>query len=188
MNIKIISFDWRGRLCSMTERSLVQISMVQATPVCVCVSLNGCFWVLENHIRPRGLSFIMLYFILPVEIKEEEQEEEETVLTLCSFRPSGIQKRPSADLRRPSPTVEEPAPAPQRGPAAAAADASHPLTEARGAGGTPSWTSPSTRPSTPPEERLATSWTRRSGRGEAGVHAAVGIREDGSGLHLRVQY
>lgn len=94
------------------------------------------------------------------------------------FCPSGIQRRQSADLRRPSPTVEEPAPAPLRGPAAAA-DASHPLTEARGAGETRSWTSPSTRPSTPREERPATSWTKRSGRGEAGVRAAVWIREDG---------
>lgn len=88
-----------------------------------------------------------------------------------AFCPSGIQRRPSTNLRRPSPTVGEPAPARRRG--LVAAGASHPLTGVRGAGGTRSWTSPSMRPSTPQEERRATSWTKRSGRGEARVHAAV---------------
>lgn len=123
-----------------------------------------------NMLRIKHNQFIAFYFTSRNERRRRRTSRIFFPSDSLAFCPSGIQRRPSADLRRPCPTVGGPAPARLR--ALAAADASRPLTGERGAGGTRSWTSPSMRRSTPQEERLATSWTRRSGRGEAGVHAA----------------
>lgn len=139
--------------------------------MCFNVSWNGpnrYKKIRVNTLRIKHNQFTAFYF----PSRNERRRRRRTSLIFfpsdsLAFCPSGIQRRPSADLRRPSPTVGGPAPARLR--ALAAADASRPLTGARGAGGTRSWTSPSMRRSTPQEERLATSWTRRSGRGEAGV-------------------
>lgn len=79
--------------------------------------------------------------------------------------PAGTQSGPPAGPRKPSPTPGEPAPAHQRRPAGAG---SPPPTGARDAGVTQRGTSPSTRRSTPLEERRATSWMEKSGRGETG--------------------
>lgn len=75
---------------------------------------------------------------------------------------SGTRSGPPAGPRKPSPTPREPAPAPQRRPAGLASPRP---TGARDADATQIGTSPSTRPSTPPGERRATSWTEKSGRG-----------------------
>lgn len=75
---------------------------------------------------------------------------------------SGTRSRPPAGPRKPCPTPREPAPAPRRRPAGLANPRP---TGARDADATQIGTSPSTRPSTPPGERRATSWTGKSGRG-----------------------
>lgn len=77
--------------------------------------------------------------------------------------PTDIQRGLPAGHQRPSPTVEGPAQAHQRRPVEAE---NPPPRGARDTDVTLSWTSPSTRQSTPQEEKQAMNWMKKSGRGE----------------------